>query len=199
MRIALFGGTFDPPHRGHLAVASAAADAFHLDTVLFAPAGLQPLKSNIPVTPFADRLAMTTLACLPDTRFGVSNLDAPRPDGTPNYTVHTLTALQHLLPDATLFNLVGADSFLGLPHWYHADRLLELVDWIVVSRPGFPLTDLSALGLTPPQRTRVHLLETVHEDIAATDLRKRLHAGDPCTDLLPAAVSSYILTHHLYR
>jgi nicotinate-nucleotide adenylyltransferase len=199
MRVALFGGTFDPPHRGHLAIATAAADAFDLDEVLFTPVGHQPLKPDGTPAPFADRIAMLSLACLPDTRFAVSKLDAPHPDGTPNYTVQTLTALHQLLPDDTLFNLVGADSFLDLPHWHEPARLLELAEWIVVSRPGTSLENLSALNLTPKQQSRVHLLQTVHEDISATDLRQRLEAGDPCSDLLPAAVSDYIFTHHLYR
>jgi nicotinate-nucleotide adenylyltransferase len=200
MRVALFGGTFDPPHRGHLAIATAAADAFDLDEVLFAPAGRQPLKlDSTPAAPFADRIAMLNLACLPDTRFAVSTLDAPHSDGTPNYTVQTLTALHQLLPDDTLFNLVGADSFLDLPLWHEPELLLELAEWIVVSRPGASLDDLSALKLTPTQQNRVHLLQTVHEDVAATDLRQRLESGAPCTDLLPAAVSQYILTHHLYH
>jgi nicotinate-nucleotide adenylyltransferase len=198
MRVALFGGTFDPPHRGHLAIATAAADAFKLDEVLFAPVGRQPLKPSSTPAPFTDRIAMLSLACLPDTRFAISRLDAPHPDGTPNYTVQTLTALHQLLPDDTLFNLVGADSFLDLPHWHEPDHLLELADWIVVSRPGASLDNLSALNLTPKQQTRVHLLQTVHEDVSATDLRQRLEAGDPCSELLPAAVSDYIVIHHLY-
>jgi nicotinate-nucleotide adenylyltransferase len=198
MRVALFGGTFDPPHLGHLGIATAAADAFHLDTVLFAPAGRQPLKPEHHPTPFVDRLAMVALACTQDPRFEASSLDAPRPDGVPNYTVDTLAALHLRIPQATLFNLVGADSFLALPRWRQPTRHRELPERIVVSRPGFPLDDLASLGLTPHQRSRVHLLQTVHQDIAATDLRHRLQTGDPCTDLLPAAVSNYILTHHLY-
>jgi nicotinate-nucleotide adenylyltransferase len=199
MRIALFGGTFDPPHRGHLAIAAAAADALSLDSVLFAPVGLQPLKRDGASASYRDRLAMLALACIPDPRFAVSNLDAPHADGTPNYTVQTLTALHQLVPGAQLFNLVGADSFLNLPHWRESARLLQLAEWIVVSRPGFPLGDLDALGLTPHQQARVHLLQTVHEDVAATNLRQRLESGDPCPDLLPDCVSNYIETHHLYR
>jgi nicotinate-nucleotide adenylyltransferase len=200
LRIALFGGTFDPPHRGHLAIAAAAADAFQLDSVFFAPAGRQPLKLNDTLSSFADRLAMTTLACAEDEdeRFHASTIDAPRPDGQPNYTADTLFELQQGMPNAVLYNLVGADSFLSLPHWRDPARLLALAEWIVVSRPGFSLDDLSALQLTPQQRTRVHLLETVHEDVSATRLRERLHTGDPCTDLLPTAVASYIQTHRLY-
>jgi nicotinate-nucleotide adenylyltransferase len=199
MRVALFGGSFDPPHHGHIAIAKAAADAFDLDQVLFAPVGHQPLKPEGVPAPFTDRLAMVELACRQDPRFAVSDLDAPRPDGTPNYTVETLATLHESMPDARLFNLVGADSFLNLPRWHEPERLLDLAEWIVVSRPGFPLADLSPLGLTPHQRGRVHLLQTVHEDVAATNLRARLEAGDPCTDVLSPAVSAYIQAHQLYR
>jgi nicotinate-nucleotide adenylyltransferase len=199
MRVALFGGSFDPPHHGHIAIATAAADVCDLDSVLFAPVGRQPLKpERVPAT-FADRLAMVELVCRADPRFVVSDLDAPRRDGEPNYTVQTLAALQQAMPDARLFNLVGADSFLNLPRWHEPERLLDLAEWIVVSRPGFPLANISALCLTPRERGRVHLLQTVHEDVAATDLRERLEAGDPCTDVLDPAVSAYIQAHQLYR
>jgi nicotinate-nucleotide adenylyltransferase len=199
MRVALFGGSFDPPHHGHIAIATAAADVFDLDRVLFAPVGRQPLKPEGSPASFADRLAMVELACRVDPRFAVSDLDAPRGDGAPNYTVETLAALHEAMPHARLFNLVGADSFLNLPRWHEPERLLELVEWIVVSRPGFSLPDLSTLGLTPYQRGRVHLLQTVHEDVAATNLRERLEAGDPCADVLDPAVFAYIQAHHLYR
>lgn len=202
MRVALFGGTFDPPHRGHLGIARAAADAFRLDQVLFAPAGQQPLKLDVTSASFSERLAMLELACAEearDPRFVVSSIDAPRADGTPNYTVDTLTTLQEQMPEATLYNLVGADSFQSLRHWRQPERLLALSEWIVVSRPGYPLDDLSALRLTEAQRARVHLLETVHEDVSATALRQRLAAGESCTDLLGRAVASYIHAHQLYR
>ena len=203
MRIALFGGTFDPIHRGHLALASAAASAFALDRVLFAPVGRQPLKAESPAATFADRLEMTRLAVASaaDPSFAVSSVDAPRPDGAPNYTVDTLAALAREAPAATLFVLAGADSFLTLRGWRSPDRLLELAEWIVVSRPEFLLSEpqLAPLALTAAQRSRVHLLTTVHEDVSATELRQRLHAGDPCPGLLPAAVADYIQTHRLYR
>lgn len=199
MRVALFGGSFDPPHHGHMAIATAAADVFDLESVLFAPVGRQPLKPGGSPASFADRLAMVELACKQDRRFTVSDLDAPRSDGKPNYTVETLASLQEAMPEARIFNLVGADSFLGLRRWHESERLLELAEWIVVSRPGFPLANLSALGLTPLQLGRVHLLQTVHEDVAATNLRERLEAGDLCADVLAPGVSAYIQAHHLYR
>jgi nicotinate-nucleotide adenylyltransferase len=198
MRIALFGGSFDPPHRGHIAIARAAADAFALEQVLFAPAARQPLKSGSEAS-FNDRLAMTALACAEDPRFKPSAIDAPYPRDAPNYTVITLFTLLDSLPQTdVLYNIVGADSFATLTHWREPQRLLELAEWIVVSRPGHALADPAGLTLTPHQRTRIHLLGSVHEDVSATDLRERLAHGDPCTDLLPTAVSHYIHQHHLY-
>jgi nicotinate-nucleotide adenylyltransferase len=199
MRVALFGGSFDPPHRGHMAIATAAADAFRLDEILFAPVGQQPLKPGGGAASFVDRLAMVELACRQDVRFAASDLDAPRDDGKPNYTVDTLAALRQSMPEARLFSLVGADSFLGMGRWHEPRRLLKLAEWIVVSRPGFPLHEVSSIGLTQDQLKRVFLLETVHEDVAGTGLRIRLAAGDRCVDMLGAAVSDYIQAHRLYR
>ena len=202
MRVALFGGSFDPPHRGHVAIARAAADRFALDQVLFAPAGLQPLKLQPSGATFDERLAMTTLACMSDPRFTPSTLDAPRPDGTPNFTVDTLRLLNEAMPDTQIFTLIGADSFLSLARWRDPHKLLELADWIVVSRPGYSgsglVADPPGLTLTPAQRARIHVLDTVHEDVAATDLRERLRSGDPCSDVLAPQVSGYIRSHHLY-
>jgi nicotinate-nucleotide adenylyltransferase len=202
MRVAFFGGTFDPIHRGHLVLASAAADAFALDRVLFAPVGQQPLKAAPAIASFADRLAMARLACNPsDPRFAVSTLDAPSADGAPNYTVDSLAALARELPTASLYVLTGADSFLTLRRWRAPDRLLALAEWIVVSRPDFPLSEaqIAPLALTPAQRARVHLLTTLNEEVSATALRSRLQAGDSCPGLLPPAVASYIQAHNLYR
>jgi nicotinate-nucleotide adenylyltransferase len=196
MRVAFFGGTFDPLHRGHLAIAAAAADQLALDQVLFAPTGLQPLKPTGAAASFADRLAMATAACTADPRFSATDLDAPRPNGTPNYTVDVLATLRRQYPGAALFNLVGLDSFLDLPRWHQPERLLELTEWIVVSRPGF---HFNPSLLTPAQRSRVHVLNSVHEDVSATALRHRLEQGDPCLDLIPETISRYIESHHLYR
>ncbi len=199
MRLALFGGSFDPPHRGHVAIARAAADRFALDQVLFAPAGRQPLKRNGHVASFAQRLEMTALACAADNRFGVSTIDEPRADGRPNYTSDTLRALAAAYPDAERYNLAGADSFQHLAEWHEADKLIDLAEWIVVSRPGVPLAFPEGLALTKSQQHRIHLLDSVHEEVAATDLRSRLAAGDACGDLLPAGVSGYIQRNGLYR
>ena len=191
MRVALFGGTFDPIHRGHLAIANAAADRFALDKILFAPVGKQPLKSGmVEGAGFADRLAMTTVACGADERFVATDVDAPRADGAPNYTVNTLQRLQRKMPEAELFVLVGVDSFLDLPKWRDPEKLMQLAEWIVVSRPGF--------SLPPALPARVHLLDGVCEDVSATELRERLRSGEDCSELLPPPVLRYIREHHLY-
>ncbi len=191
MRVALFGGTFDPIHRGHLAIASAAADRFVLDKVLFAPVGRQPLKVGGTPTGFGDRMGMVRVACGVDGRFVATEVDGPRADGEPNYTVDTLGRLRAEMPGVELFVLVGVDSFLDLPRWREPERLMELAEWIVVSRPGFELP-------ASVQSERVHLLDGVCEDVSATELRERLRAGDDCEELLPAPVLRYIREHHLY-
>jgi nicotinate-nucleotide adenylyltransferase len=162
-RVAFFGGSFDPPHNGHLAVARAARAAFALDTVLFAPVGMQPLKPEGPVASFEDRLAMTRLAIAGEPGFQVSLADAPKSatnpadarttaagttphdatDFTPNYTIDTLERLRaSLSPDCALFCLMGADSFFALRRWHRAAELPFVAPLIVASRPGQPLQDL---------------------------------------------------------
>ena len=158
-RIALFGGSFDPPHHGHLAVAAAAADHFALDQVLFAPVDRQPFKGQFPASDFVHRYAMTALAIQGDVRFVPSLLDAPgnhdlrepndtRPNYTPNYTVDTLERLRVSLIAASeptaLFTLLGADSWLDIGRWHQSARLLALTDWIVAARPGFSLAGAEA-------------------------------------------------------
>ncbi len=200
MRFAYFGGTFDPPHRAHLEVARAAAEAFALDRILLAPTGRQPLKVNPPAASYADRLTMTRLLCADDSRLEVSDIDAPHEDGSANYAVDALRRLRKESGFGTeLFALAGADSFLTLPRWRDPERLLELAEWIVVSRPGFSLDDLSSLNLSPEQQGRVHLLTSVDELISATGIRERLRVGVSCGDMLTPTVALYIARMHLYH
>jgi len=151
-RVAYFGGSFDPPHLGHLAVARAARRALALDTVLFAPVGAQPLKPQGSTASFEDRVTMTRLAIDGEPGFSLSMADAPKPAGMPNYTLETLEKLRAELPAAsTLFCLMGADSFFGLHRWYRAAEIPFAAPLIVASRPGQPLDDLHAAlpaGLT---------------------------------------------------
>ena len=142
-RVAFFGGSFDPPHLGHLAVARAARDALRLDTVLFAPVGVQPLKPHGSSASFDDRLRMTELAIAGEPGFQLSQIDAPDPSGRPNYTLDTLRDLRTSLPAGTrLFCLMGADSFLTLRQWHGAAEIPFAATLIVASRPGESLKDL---------------------------------------------------------
>jgi nicotinate-nucleotide adenylyltransferase len=196
MRIGVYGGSFDPPHRGHLAVAIAAAESFALDVVYITPTGIQPLKNGASHASFEDRLAMVRLLCEGRARLAASKLDRPNVDGSPNYTVDLLR--QHEHASYTLFSIVGADSFLDLRRWREPEELLRLADWIVASRPGFSLKDLAPLALTSIQRERVHLLESLHIEISATEIRERLARGEDCSNVLTPEVAEYIRAHHLY-
>lgn len=204
-RIAYFGGTFDPPHRGHLAVARAAQRALHLDAVLFAPVGAQPLKPLGSTASFDDRVTMTRLAIEGDPTFTVSLADAPSPTGAPNYTIDALTALRAKLPaDAELYCLMGADSFVGLRRWHHGAEIPFVAPLIVASRPGQPLEEIAEIlpaGLSidsnsqlasqfPDDELRIYtlrnatgatkpffLLPGVHVDISATEIREQVRAA----------------------
>jgi nicotinate-nucleotide adenylyltransferase len=155
-RVAFFGGSFDPPHLGHLAVACAARAAFLLDTVLFAPVGTQPLKPEGSTASFEQRLAMTRLAIEGERGFEVSLADGPKPSGkhdfAPNYTIDTLEGLRaRLAPEYALYCLMGADAFFGLRRWHRAAEIPFVAPLIVASRPGQPLAGLKAAlppGLT---------------------------------------------------
>lgn len=217
-RIAFFGGSFDPPHRGHLAVAKAAADRFALDAVLFAPVGSQPLKQGEPATTFLHRYAMTALATQVDARFVPSLLDAP--EEIPNYTIDTMERLRSCVSAETqIFVLLGADSWLEISRWRDAARLLSLTDWIVAARPGFSLASAEqalpqgVLALpvqgSPDDSlelhhanggiTRVFFLLELREDSSATRLREAFRVGESDPEWLPAAVREYIRKTGLYR
>lgn len=169
-RIAFFGGSFDPPHLGHLAIARAARDALCLDTVLFAPVGVQPLKPAGSTASFDDRVEMTRRAIAGEPAFELSLLDAPNRDapnpgrlnpdaptldapnqdanhkGRPNYTIDTLRELRRKAgPRAALFCLMGADSFASLRRWYGGAEMPFAATLIVASRPGLHLDDLAGL------------------------------------------------------
>jgi nicotinate-nucleotide adenylyltransferase len=220
MRIAFFGGTFDPPHRGHVAIASAAFTRLAMDQVLVAPVATQPLKAAHANSSFADRLAMVQLAVAGVPGLSASDIDAPLPDGRPNYTFDTLQRLRLLHPGDQLFCLLGADSFLTLKHWHRCAELLLFCDFIVAGRPGFSLHEINAAlpagvenidELSSPgfsrytlagpggQSTELFLLPDLDQDISATEIRAALAEGSELQTVLAPAVANYIRTHALYR
>jgi len=140
-RVAFFGGSFDPPHLGHLAVARAARAALGLDTVLFAPVGAQPLKPAGSSASFEDRVAMTRLAIDGEPGFELSLADAPKPDGSPNFTIDTLRLLRAQMPvDSRLFLLMGADSLSGCATGIDLRRSHLWRDWSWRRVPDLPWT-----------------------------------------------------------
>jgi nicotinate-nucleotide adenylyltransferase len=157
-RVAFFGGSFDPPHLGHLAIARAARAALGLDCVLFAPVGAQPLKPKGPTASFGDRLAMTELALAGEPGFEISLADAPHAEGRPNYTLDTLRKLRAGLAEGDrLYCLMGADSFASLGRWRGAEEIPFAASLIVASRPGQGLDDLARYlppGLTLDSQER---------------------------------------------
>jgi nicotinate-nucleotide adenylyltransferase len=212
-RVAFFGGSFDPPHFGHLAVARAACSALCLDRVLFAPVGSQPLKPHGSTAPFEYRVAMTELAIAGESAFGISLLDAPAPGGKPNYSLHTLRRLQADTPGADLFCLMGADSFRSLHHWYGAEEVPFAASLVVASRPGQSLEDLTAYlpaGLTLAsaqspspsadpginlascilrnsrgEAATLYILPGLDVEISATDIRTQIKTGSPADPARP--------------
>lgn len=197
MRVGFFGGTFDPPHCGHLAVALSAIKAFKLDHVLLAPVASQPLKRVGVEAPFEDRLHMVGLLCSEASHLKPSAIDGPR--NGPNYTIDTLHRLKKSLPGhASIFVIVGRDAFATLRQWRAPNELLALAEWIVVSRPHAPPLSFDGITLSAVQHAHVHPLEGVDEPASSTEIRARLHAGQDCSAMLPKSILEYILAHHLY-
>jgi len=186
---ALFGGTFDPVHNTHLAIARLAADTFGLDKVLFVPAGTPPLKTAT-LASFEDRVAMLTLAISADPRFEVSRIEDPAVRSGPSYSILTVEALHQAGVGRLLF-LIGADAFADLPDkWYRWQDLVRSVEFIVIPRPGF-------VYASPPGAT-VHALPSLDSPVSSSAVRDALRNN--ARDLpLPAAVLRYILERRLYQ
>ena len=197
-RLGIYGGTFDPPHLGHLILAEAAADFLALDQVLFVPAAHPPHKPPATVRAAAHhRLAMVEHAVADNVRFGVSRVDIDRPG--PHYTVDTLARLHESYPQATLFFLIGADSLHDLPRWLCPARLLELATLGVMRRPGSQ-PNLDALEAALPGITaRVQWIDAPLIDISASNLAAHIAAGYSVRYRIPDAVCEYISKHNLYR
>jgi nicotinate-nucleotide adenylyltransferase len=219
-RIALFGGTFDPIHTGHLAVARAAQRRFRFDEVHFIPAAHPPHKPASELLPFAHRFAMVALACQGQVRF-VPSLAEANSNGASagaSYSVDTVRRFQREVcrPGDQLYFLLGADSFLEIGTWKEYETLLGLCDFVVASRPGFSTDALRRVipqrllakrsGDTRPDRgairllrTTVHLLDTVASRVSATAVRRRLDRGRSVHGLVPRGVEEYIIKQALYR
>ena len=219
-RIAIYGGTFDPVHAGHAAVARGLLELFGLDEVLFVPAFVAPHKRDRKVSPAFDRHAMLALATQDESRFRVSTVELSAPEKP--YTVETLTRFCESLGETSrLFFVMGADSWEEITTWREWERVLTLTDHLVVTRPGYELPTghvteavrervVEVRGasrervereLEKNRGPRIYLTDVVNVKLAATDVRAAVARGDwgALNELVVPAVAVYIRKYGLYR
>lgn len=188
MKVAIFGGTFDPIHNAHLRVAREAADRLALDRVLLVPSANPPHKPAGTTTAYEDRYRMVELACAADARFVPSRLEEGHGK---SYSIDTIERVkQQMAPGDELFFLIGADAFAEIATWHRSADVLRAVEFIVVSRPGY--------AYPIPAGARVKGLETLALVISSSEIRRKLDNGES-VDELPAAVLAYIRRHNLYH
>jgi nicotinate-nucleotide adenylyltransferase len=226
MNLALFGGTFDPIHRGHVVVARAAAAKFGLKQVWFVPADIPPHKQKTPITPYYHRYAMVSLALAGEKEFIPSLLEAPDldhggGDRQPSYSIETVRRVKKTLGKSDhLYFLIGMDAFKDIAKWYKPEELLGECDFIVAARPGYSLADVAS---SLPEKLRpsaavtklfrkekmadplvlrgatLHMLPETHENVSATQIRAAVERSGALKRLVPDAVAEYIHKEHLYR
>jgi len=223
MNVAIFGGTFDPIHNGHLAVARAARDTFGLKLVYFVPAATPPHKVGDQMTDYEHRYAMVALATAGEKEFVPSLIEAPsrRGLGQPSYSIETVRQVKAgLSARDRLFFIAGIDAFLGIAKWREPEALLSEVEFIVASRPGFSLADVGgalpeslrpkadvlaalrkseAVGDIVLPGVTIHLLANLKERAAATNIRAAAAGKRSYASLLPSAVAEYIKKSKLYK
>lgn len=219
LRLGLLGGSFNPVHNGHLAIARQAREALGLDQVLFIPTSQPPHKPNGSLAPAQDRYDMVHLAIGSDSAFAISDVEIRRPGKS--YTIDTIRQLQQEYGAQTqLFFLIGLDAFLDFPSWRDPHTLLKLCSFVVLSRPGLSFRSLSTVPLLPSipypsladlDAGRISRIEAPIEthgliclklppsSVSASDIRTRIRQGLSAANLLPPLVESYILHHHLYQ
>jgi nicotinate-nucleotide adenylyltransferase len=191
LRVGLFGGTFDPVHNAHLALAHAALAAFELDQLRWIPTGM-PWQKERAVTPAAHREAMVRLAIADEPRFVLDRIEIERPG--PSYTLDTVRALAAAYPDTDWVLVIGQDQYAGLHTWRDWRVLLSLVTLAVANRPG------PVRAVAPEVQRHSHRAVPLPMlDISSSDIRQRVGAGADISHLVPPQVARYIETHHLYR
>lgn len=196
-RIALLGGTFDPPHNGHLALAQGICDALHLSRLLLLPTGNPHFKLDQDVTPAEDRVAMTELLAREDRRLLVSYLEVEREGVT--YTADTLALLRGIYWDEELLFVVGADCLEHVWRWRRAKEIAQLCTVVAVARPGHDMGEaiahLDARGMS----FKVQSVNIETPDISSTQIRELVEQGASLDGLVPPSIERYIREHSLYR
>lgn len=191
MRLAIFGGSFDPPHIGHLLAASDACEQLGLDRLIFVPAATQPLKAGQAGATAEQRLAMVRLLAEGDPRFDVSAVEVER--GGLSYTVDTLARFEALHPAAVRFLLLGSDVLGSFARWREPDRIVALAQPVLLARQSDAAADV------PAALRNVRRLATRRIDVSSTEIRERIRAGKPIRGFVTDAVAAYIGRGGLYR
>jgi nicotinate-nucleotide adenylyltransferase len=198
MKKGVLGGTFDPIHNGHLALAEEVGLRFSLDEVIFVPAGQPWLRMDNPLSAAAHRVQMVRLAIAGEPHYKLSTTEVER--AGPSYTVDTIAELSTQLDKGDqLFFILGWDNLSELPRWHEPSRLVKICSLVAVPRPGYPPPDLEVLAAAIPGLARsVTLLEAPYVDISASEIRRRVSRGLSINHLVPGPVADYIQEHGLY-
>jgi nicotinate-nucleotide adenylyltransferase len=197
-RIGLFGGTFDPPHLGHLILASEAQTQLELDRLLWILTPEPPHKHAQRITPVADRLAMVQLAIKDNPAFELSRIELERPG--PHYTLDTIKLIADQNPGADIVPIIGGDSLRDLPKWHEPQQLVYACHWIGVMRRPHEDSSLDELeSQLPGISSKVHYVDAPLLEIASREIRNRIAEGKSVRYYLPATVYEYINQHHLYQ
>lgn len=199
MKKGILGGTFDPIHNGHLAVAEEVRSRLSLDEVLFIPTGRPWRKGDTPILSAEHRIEMVRLAIAGKPYYRLSLMEVERVG--PSYTLDTLTELSSgLSAEDEIFFIVGWDSLADLPYWKSPEQIIQLCRLVAVPRPGYPPPDLEALEASVPGLSgRVVLLDRPEVDISASEIRERVACGLPISSLVPEAVERYIREQGFYK
>lgn len=217
MKVGVFGGTFNPIHYGHLRAAEEVRERFDLAKIIFIPAKDPPLKIQELPAP-EHRYKMTELALSDNSFFEISDIEYKRHGKS--YSVQTVEELRNIYHGSTLYFILGIDAFLELPRWWNPERLISLIDFIIISRPFFKFVDLLSSSYIDADRGSLERLDRGElesytaklksdrdmmalrvslMDISATEIRRMVREGKSIRYLLPEAIESYIITNRLYR
>jgi nicotinate-nucleotide adenylyltransferase len=197
MKIGVLGGTFDPVHVAHIAMAEKAREALELDEVLLVPAGQPMYKVNRAITPAMHRVAMLQLAVKGKPGLAVSAMELDRPG--PSYTVDSIAQLRKYEPGSEIYFILGSDSLAQLPDWREPARLVAMCRLVALARTGYPRPDMKKLeGKVPGINKKVIFLDWQDIDVSATDIREKVSQGKSVDGLVPRPVAEYIKKHKLY-
>ena len=195
-RIGLFGGTFDPVHVGHMALAEQVRKDMMLDRIILLPAGNPPHKSQKDITDKLHRFCMLQIAAEPYPYISVSDYEILKE--TPNYSYQTIADFREMYPEDEIFFIVGGDSFLNFPKWKEYRKLLTMCPFIVVSRPGISSEEYPESFRDIVPSPRIFHIHAAY-DISSTNVRNMLYVGERADAFLPKGVLEYIEEHELYQ